>query len=491
MSENKSAYKSAFKATSVFGGVQIYNIIIRIIRSKFVAVLLGPSGMGIFGLLNSSVETISALTSFGIGQSAVRNIAEANGSNNQHRLEIVVSVFRRIIWFTGLLGMIICAFFAPYWSQITFGSRDYTFSFVIISVAVLLQQLTGGNTGVLQGLQKYKDLAKANVYGSTAGLLTTVPLYYFWGEKAIVPVLVLTYAISYATAFFLSKKYPIKKVSLKGDEPKAIAKDIIKLGLVMSLSGLLSQLAAYFVRIYINHTGSLDDVGLYNAGFAIVNTYVGLVFTAMATEYYPRLASKVNNTEEYLQTIRQQAEIVLLLLIPLAVAFIVFIRPIILILYSEKFLPVEGMIYWAIAAMIFKALAWPISFGLVTKGNMKAFSICEFSVVAYGFLFNIVGYKLFGLSGLGLSFLLMYLVYFVHMFTVFYKTYENPYGKNVLYVSVFGLLIIAFSLLLKFVDNAVIAYILGGIALGFAILFSYKELDKRIELSKFLKNKKR
>ena len=39
--------------------------------------------------------------------------------------------------------------------------------------------------------------------------------------------------------------------------------------------------------ILISRMGSIDDVGLFNAGFTIVNTYVGLVFTAMATDYYP------------------------------------------------------------------------------------------------------------------------------------------------------------------------------------------------------------
>ena len=54
MHAQQSSYRQIMKATSLFGGVQIFQIIISVIRSKFVAILLGPSGMGIVGLLAST-----------------------------------------------------------------------------------------------------------------------------------------------------------------------------------------------------------------------------------------------------------------------------------------------------------------------------------------------------------------------------------------------------------------------------------------------------
>ena len=52
--EQKSSYRQIVKATSLFGGVQFFQIIISVIRSKFVAILLGPAGMGIVGLLTAT-----------------------------------------------------------------------------------------------------------------------------------------------------------------------------------------------------------------------------------------------------------------------------------------------------------------------------------------------------------------------------------------------------------------------------------------------------
>ncbi len=44
MSDQQSSYRQIMKATSIFGGVQVFQIIIQIIRSKFVALYLGPMG---------------------------------------------------------------------------------------------------------------------------------------------------------------------------------------------------------------------------------------------------------------------------------------------------------------------------------------------------------------------------------------------------------------------------------------------------------------
>lgn len=71
--------KSILKTTSLFGGVQVFQIIISIIRAKVIAVLLGPTGMGILGLLTASISLIGGLTGFGLGTSAVKNVARAAG----------------------------------------------------------------------------------------------------------------------------------------------------------------------------------------------------------------------------------------------------------------------------------------------------------------------------------------------------------------------------------------------------------------------------
>ena len=160
--EQKSSYRQIVKATSLFGGVQFFQIIISVIRSKFVAILLGPAGMGVVGLLTATTELVAGLTNFGLGTSAVKNISEANATDNRERISIVIAVVRRLVWITGLLGSLVTLVASPWLSQFTFGNKDYTIAFIWISITLLLNQLSTGELVLLQGLRKLQQLAKAS-----------------------------------------------------------------------------------------------------------------------------------------------------------------------------------------------------------------------------------------------------------------------------------------------------------------------------------------
>ena len=127
--EKTGSYRSIFKATSLFGGVQVYQILVSIVKSKFVAILLGPFGVGIQGLYTSALELVQTATKMGLLQSAVRDVSEANGSGDKQRINTVVSVLRKLVWFTGLLGMIAVIVLSPVLSKTTFGNYEYIVPF--------------------------------------------------------------------------------------------------------------------------------------------------------------------------------------------------------------------------------------------------------------------------------------------------------------------------------------------------------------------------
>ena len=178
-----SSYRSIFKATSLFGGVQVYNILISIISSKFVAILLGPLGVGIKGLFQSSISMIEGFTSMGISRSAVRDVSLANGTGDHNKIGRTVCALKKLVWATGLFGMIVFIVLSPLLSKFSFGNYDYTLSFIFLSVILLFNQLSAGQWVVLQGLRRLNFLAKASALGATLGLLVSVPLYYLLGIK--------------------------------------------------------------------------------------------------------------------------------------------------------------------------------------------------------------------------------------------------------------------------------------------------------------------
>lgn len=490
MPEQQASYRSIMKATSLFGGVQVFNIVIQIIRSKAIAILLGPAGMGILGLFNATISIISNLTNFGLGISAVKDIAAAKSGGDDRKVSKVVTAFRHLVWVTGILGLLLTIILSPWLSQLTFGSKKYTIAFIWLSITLLFTQLSSGQLVILQGLRKLKLLARSSVLGSSLGLIIAIPLYYFLRIDGIVPSIVSGSIISFLISWFYSKKIRINPIKISLKQSFDEGKNMIRMGFMISLSGLLTMGSSYIVQIFIGRIDDVGQVGLYIAGFAIINNYVGLVFNAMATDYYPRISAVANNNELCKQAINQQAEIAILILAPILIGFLIFINWAIILLYSKQFLGINGMIYWAVLGIFFKALSWSIAFVFLAKGVGKLFFWNELMANIYMLGLNILGYFHYGLTGLGISFAIAYFLYFIQVFLISKKKFNFLFEIDLvkIFIVQFSFTLLAF-LCINYLKNPYL-YIFGIVLIITSICYSFKELDKRMNLIEIIKNLK-
>ena len=471
--KNESTYKSILKTTSLFGGVQVFNIIIQIVRSKIIALFLGTAGIGLMGLINTTVSFIGSLTNFGLRVSAVKNISSANNSEDINKIAITYTVLQRLIWITGTLGCLIVIIFSRYLSQIIFGNYNYTISFIWISLTLLFQQLTNGQLALMQGLRRLRILAKVNVIGNFLGLLISIPLYYRYGLDGIVPAIILTALSNLIITYFFSKKIKFKKNKISLKQTFSEGKNMMSLGFMISFSGLLSILTSYIVRLYINNNGGVDQVGLYTAGFALISTYTGLIFTAMGTDYYPRLSAISGNNDLCKKMINQQAEIITLIIAPIILIFLIFSDSIIRTLYSFQFIPIKQMIYWGILGVYFKGISWAIGYLLLAKGKSKLFLYNEIVFNTYLLILNFIGYNLAGLTGLGISFLVSYFLHLIQMYLVANKLFNFLFNKHliVIYISQFTFVFAGFLMVLFFYKLYI--YLIGTIFIAISISYSY------------------
>ena len=159
MSENeKGAYGQVLKYTGIFGGVQGLNVIVSLVRNKLAALLLGPAGMGLVSLFNSTVAFISQATGFGISMSAVRHISELTESGDEAQRAYYIKVVRAWSILAALLGVLVCVAIGPFLSSNTFAWGNHTLHFILLAPAVGLMALTGGETAVLKGTRQLKSL---------------------------------------------------------------------------------------------------------------------------------------------------------------------------------------------------------------------------------------------------------------------------------------------------------------------------------------------
>lgn len=488
MSDNAQSYRSIFKATSLFGGVQVYQIFIQIIKSKFVAVLLGPAGVGVMGLYQSGLQLVQQISSMGLAQSAVRDVSEANGSNDIQRIAKTVTVVRKLVWITGILGLIIVACCSPMLSKFSFGNYDYTIPFIILSVTLLLDQLSAGQRVVLQGMRRLKDLAKCTAFGVTFGLITSVPLYYWLGIDGIIPTLILNSACSLALCWIYSRRIKIEKVQVTTIQTIEQGKYMLVMGVSMSLSGIFSTVVAYVLRSFIQDNGGVEQVGLFQAGFVIMTTYVGMVMNAIATDYYPRLAAINQDNARCREIVSQQGEIATMILAPMLAICLIFMPFVLKLLYSDQFISTKQYISWACVGMMLRMGSWIIAYLFIAKAESKLYIINELSINILNLIFSCIGYRYWGLTGLGIAFALEYLVYFIQVYVIARKRYNFRFTNSFINIYSIQLLLIIVCLAIVLLLDGWQKYTLGFVVIVISCVLGIRGLNQRMGLFGFIKN---
>lgn len=406
MTENKSSYKSIVKSTALFGGVKVVEVLITIIRTKIVAAILGPEGVGVQAIFNSTLASINQFSSLGIFQSSVREISQAHESGDERAISRIIQIVRRWIWIVGLIGALICGCCAKWLSEFSFGNSDYTWQFVILAVALLFWALSSGNITIMQGRRQLTHLARASLIGASLSLIVTIPLYYYFGVMGIAPALIVGYMSTFLVNSYYVNKIkiiPIEKLSLKDAFFGGMS--IVKLGAILMFSNGLMTIFTFVTNAFISNYGTIADVGFFQAAFVITYGNLVILVAIMTADYYPRLSAVCNDKEKIRMIVNQQTELLLLIVAPISILLIIMAPLAVRFLYTKEFLVIVPMIRCMALALILRIIWHSLSYIILAKGDKKTYFIYD-ALLGNGinFSLNIIAYYFWGLQGLGFSF---------------------------------------------------------------------------------------
>ena len=418
-----SSYGNIFKTTFLFGFVQVFKAVIAIVKNKLVAILIGPEGMGLLGIFNSTIQMIQTGAGLGINQSAVRDVAEAKGSGDNERVSRIVKVTNRIVLFTGLLGCLVTLILSHYLSIWTLGGTAYTLSYCLLAIVVALNIINEGKQALLKGVRHLRALAYASMIGAVVGLVTAIPLYYFFGKDGIVPELLIASTLALLVSQYFVNKIPVEPVALTLKETFKEAQPMIRMGVALMFVTLLQTITSFAVNAFIRSQGGLTDVGYFSAGSYILHGYFGVVITALMTDYYPRIASVNQDNNKLQDELNKQSMVSVVLCCPLIVLFIALMPLFINILYSKDFLPALDYLRFGIFWTVITICSNQVDMILVAKYNTRVFMIISIIVRVVQLILCFVLYNYWGLLGLGISYGLLGVLHMVIMTTVVNKLY--------------------------------------------------------------------
>ena len=476
---NKSnSYRHVLKYTSVFGGAQGLNILIGLVRNKCVAIILGPSGMGLMSLLNTASTFISQATNLGISFSAIRRTSEIYDSGDSKSLLDYISVIRTWSAVAAALGALACLCLGPLLDMLSFSWGNHVHHFVLLTPAVAMTALAGGELAILKGTRRLKELVGLQIVSAVLSLLLAVPLFWLFNYKAIVPVISLMALVNFLPALCVSMlHYPYHTRWSRESLAKGIP--IVKMGVAFTVAAAVASGGDMLVRALLSQYVGLDAVGLFNAAYMITITYSGLVFSSMENDYFPRLSAVNTDNGLVAEVVNRQVEVTLLLMSPLLCLLITTLPIAIPLLFSGEFLPVVPMAQTLSLALCFKAVTLPMAYVNLAKGHSRAYMLLECGYSVLFMLGTYISVVWYGLDAVGWAIVIVHAIETLALYVYLRRRFGVSLSAQSLWGMATILLLAAVTFLSCRLAEGWLSWAIGLAMSAVAFLLSFRSLRNK------------
>ncbi|WP_396158273.1 oligosaccharide flippase family protein [Flavobacterium sp.] len=485
--ENSKSYRSIVKATGVFGSMQIFRTLVGIVSSKFVAVYLGPIGFGLLSLLTNAVNIIVAITNFEFLTVATREVALVSNLDDDSQLSKTIALLQRMSVFIGVSGAIVCLVFSKGLSVLTFGDTEKQHWFMILSFYLLITSISNARMAVLQGVNNIKTLAICNSIAALITAIGTIVIYYFLRIEGIIWAMIYSSIVMFLVTYYFTRqhKFTINLFGFK--EFYNNASPIFKFGFFMSINLILGQICNFSIKLYLNDNGASSQVlGFYEVSTVILINYLGMIFNAMSYDFYPKLTFVSADNEKVKQLVNNQIEIALILVTP-AIVFLYLAAPFLIeLLYTKEFSSTFLILKVALFSVILKAVIFPLGYIVLVKGNKKLFFKQALFSDFLNFFLSIVLYKYYGLLGLGIAYFLNYAIYAVYVYKLVNKHYDFLFVQSCRKLIMVSLIIGILAIIIIYSFEQLYTYILISILFLISVVYSYTELNQRIDFKDYI-----
>ena len=410
LESNRRSYSEILRASILIGGSSAFSILTGFARTKIIAVFLGPQGIALYGILGSISDLGHCVAGLGINYSGVRRIAEAAATNDENEIALTASVLRRLSTTLATLGALVIIFASGPISLITFGERSHQAAIALISIAVFLRLIASSRDALIMGTRRIGSLAKMSMAGSLFGSIASLPLIVIFRENGIVPALIFGTAASFAVSWWFSKRIRLPVVPISWTILRAEVPSLLKLGVVLMTSALLSIVTIYVLRMIIIKQVGLEAGGIYQAAATLSTLYVGFILNSMGADFLPRLMQATKIPEIFNRIVNEQIEIVALLAPPGIIGTITFAPLVIQLFYSTKFLAAVPIILWITLGLLFRISAWALDYVVLAQGR-KCINIFRDVILSLlQIALTWIGVHFYGIQGAGIALAMYYVL---------------------------------------------------------------------------------
>jgi PST family polysaccharide transporter len=477
------SYRQILRSSSIIGGASVINILVGLLRIKVAAVLLGPAGVGLIGLLTSLASTTSVVAGLGFGNVGTRQIAEAVGKKNAAAM---AAARRALFWgslILALLGATVFWLLRGVFAVRVLGDASLSNDVGWLALVVALTVAAASQTALLNGMRQIGDLARVSVLSALLSTLLGVGALMLWGRGGLIAFVIAAPLAS----FLLGHMYVVRlpKIEAPRTPLPVLAGQwavLAKLGAAFMVAGLAATLGQLAVRTLVQRQLGSDALGFFQAASTISMTYIGFVLTAMGTDYYPRLTATIHDHATVNRMVNEQTEVALLLAGPVFLAMMGLAPWVIELLYSSSFHPATNVLRWQVLGDVLKVASWPLGFIILASGKGHTYLLTETLAVSVFVILTWLGLPLLGVEATGVAFLVMYVVYLPTVYWLAWRKTGFRWGAQIWWI--LGLLILFAGAALVAAKWSVTISIIAGLilSLGFGF-YSFSRLAHKTNMT--------
>lgn len=420
MSE-KSSYGESLRAAAIIGGGEGITYIIGLVRTKVVALLLGPSGVGLIALYLGYMQLVQTISGLGIASSGVREVALANSANDPKKIAARVKTLRRVCWFTGALGLAVALVVSTPASRWLGNADSKAIDFALLGFAVFFQAVLGGQLSLLQGTRRLADLTSSKVYGVCATTVLAIVAYSLFGWGAIVPVLIATVLVQLSISWLFVRRVPLIRVDQTWRQTASDSRQLVGLGLSFMWSALLGAGTSSLLGFLVVRELGVEANGMYSAAWMLSGLFAGFILGAMGTDFYPRLTAVQADHDKVRRLVNEQTEIGILLALPGLLGTLALAPLVVQVIYSREFLPAADLLPLFVLGVFGQVVTWPLGYILMAKGAKGLYTFTETVSNVVRLVLSLALLSYMGLKGLAMAMPILYVLVALLMLPVVHK----------------------------------------------------------------------
>lgn len=435
-----------FLAALRTGSGTVGKLLFTTIATKIIAVILGPSGVGLLSLLRQVVDVSHNLGTLGGSSALVQGLASRKG---QARDEYLVTTF----WIFVLGAVFIAGVFlvlAPWIAFWAFGRNDMQLTSLVrwLSLPLVLSVASSYLNGVINGFRAIGLLALLQILGTAAMALLAYPVsrlvevgypIAFIAMLSAPPLVgAVLGALSALRKGWLAPLLHSFRMTLHS-EPLRNFFSIAGILVVTEFIGTGTVLA---VRSLTVHYDGLSGAGIFGAAWGISTAYKMLILGSLVTYYLPTL-SQTNDPLARIVLMQRVARLATLMMVPLVTGVIVLKSLVIELLYSIEFAPSLEVLRWMLIGDYIEILSWVFAIPMIAYANMRAFFLVE-AAWNVGFI-AFAALSLFGfnsMQGIGIGYLLVYVGYLTYCLYYVRSRHQFPLTRVVIGPWLLGLALV-------------------------------------------------